>query len=283
MEESDIVDTRERGGVQVEFAGGSIVNLVGGTFYIVPAGPKVKPGATTLFISRGWAKAVAKAPGVRLRAASAEVGIATGAVVAQTDGTRLDAFVEAGGARLATLGPLGSALGTQDAKQDEYWSKSAARRVRASARPPRTFVDAMPRHFADPLPSFAGKFVTRPELAADGEVSYAEAQPWLAGSDRAVFERRFASRLADPVFRKAVEPDVARYPSWDRAASGKICTAGWSQPLTLPCAVQRSRRSERRIYHEADLEVQPRPAGDLRARVPHRGLYLVHGPAEERA
>jgi len=31
-----------------------------------------------------------------------------------------------------------------------------------------------------------------------------------------VFERRFASRLRDPAFRKAVEPNIARYPSWDR-------------------------------------------------------------------
>jgi hypothetical protein len=216
VEESDIVDTRERGGVQVEFAGGSIVNLVGGTLYIVPAGPKVKSGATTLFMPRGWAKVVARAPGVNLRAASAEVAIAGGALVTQTDGARFDTFVEAGSARFTTLAPSGSAQGTQDAKQDEYWSKSASGAFVPSARPPKTFVDAMPRHFADPLPSFARKFVTRPQLAADGEVSYAEAQPWLAGSDRAVFERRFASRLADPVFRKAVEPDVARYPSWDR-------------------------------------------------------------------
>ncbi len=63
---------------------------------------------------------------------------------------------------------------------------------------------------------FASKFKTRPALVADREITYAEAEPWLAGRDRAVFERRFASRLRDPVFRRAVEPDVARYPTWDR-------------------------------------------------------------------
>jgi hypothetical protein len=56
----------------------------------------------------------------------------------------------------------------------------------------------------------------RPAPVADHEVTYAEAEIWLAGKDRAAFERRFASRLKDPAFRKAVEPVVGRYPSWDR-------------------------------------------------------------------
>ena len=34
--------------------------------------------------------------------------------------------------------------------------------------------------------------------------------------DRATFERRFVARLRDPAFRRAAEPDSARYPSWDR-------------------------------------------------------------------
>lgn len=216
LEEADIVEMRDREQVQIELAGGSIVNFVGGNLYIMPAAPKGTSGATLLVIPRGWVKVVAKAPGVRLRAASAEVGIAAGAAVVRTDGTRLETFVELGTVRFTTLAPSGAAQGTHDAKQDEFWSKAASGAFVPSARPPKAFVDAMPRHFADPLPSFAGKYKSRPQLAADGEVSYPEAQPWLAGRDRPVFERRFAGRLADPAFRKAVEPDVARYPSWDR-------------------------------------------------------------------
>jgi len=216
LQEADIVEMREREQVQVELAGGSIVNLVGGTLYIMPTTPKATSRAMTLVIPRGWVKVVAKAPGVRFRVASAEVGIAAGTAVVQTDGTRLETFVESGSVRFTTLAPSGAPQGAHDAKQDEYWSQSASGAFVPSARPPKTFVDAMPRHFADPLPSFASKYVSRPRLAADGEVSYPEAQPWLAGRDRPVFERRFASRLADPAFRQAVEPDVARYPSWNR-------------------------------------------------------------------
>ena len=58
----------------------------------------------------------------------------------------------------------------------------------------------------------AARIKSKPALVADHDITYAEAEPWLAGKDRAAFEKRFASRLRDPVFRKAVEPHVARYP-----------------------------------------------------------------------
>ena len=62
----------------------------------------------------------------------------------------------------------------------------------------------------------AGRLKSPPALVVDHEITYAEAEPWLAGRDRAVFERRFTSRLRDPAFRSAVMPNAARYPTWDR-------------------------------------------------------------------
>jgi hypothetical protein len=234
LEHADIVDAGERGQVQVELFGGSIVNLVGATAYFVPPPAKQHPTAagTTLAIPRGWAKVAAKAPGVRLRPASAELAITAGTVVLYTDGMRLEAFVESGGARLAALTPSGGEESVREAKQDEFWSRSASGALVASARPPKAFIDTMPRHYLDALPSFAAKFKTRPQLSSEREISYAEAQPWLAGRDRAVFERRFASRLSDPVFRKAVEPDVARYPTWDRRLHPEKYAPPAPKPLT---------------------------------------------------
>jgi hypothetical protein len=74
----------------------------------------------------------------------------------------------------------------------------------------------MPRHFIDPVYVLAAKLKSPPVLSVDHEITYAEAEPWLAGRDRAVFERRFTSRLRDPAFRSAVMPNAARYPTWDR-------------------------------------------------------------------
>ena len=218
LEDGDIVSAGERAQIHLEFNAGGLVNFVGaGTLYIVPPAPKAKaPAVTTLVVPKGWLKAVASPPGVQVRAAAAELTVEAGAVVMRSDGPALDFFVEAGNARIAEPTSSGADQAARGAKQDEYWSKSATGQFVPSTRPPRAFVDAMPRHYLDALPAFAAKFKSRPTLVVEREVSYAEAEPWLSGRDRAVFERRFASRLRDPVFRKAVEPDVARYPSWDR-------------------------------------------------------------------
>lgn len=218
LEDGDIVSAEERAQIHLEFNAGGLVNFVGaGTLYIVPPAPKAKaPAVTTLVVPKGWLKTVASPPGVQVRAAAAELTVEAGAVVMRTDGPAFDFFVEAGNARIAEPTSSGADQAARGAKQDEYWSKSATGQFVPSTRPPRAFVDAMPRHYLDALPAFAAKFKSRPTLVVEREVSYAEAEPWLSGRDRAVFERRFASRLRDPVFRKAVEPDVARYPSWDR-------------------------------------------------------------------
>jgi hypothetical protein len=74
----------------------------------------------------------------------------------------------------------------------------------------------MPPWHRDRLPVLAAKVGARPVLTVDHLVTFDEARPWLDGRERAAFEKRFAGRLRDPVFRKAVEPHVARYPAWDR-------------------------------------------------------------------
>lgn len=237
LEEGDIVTAGERGQVNVEFAAGGIVNLVGpGALYLPPPPAKPKPPALprALVVPGGWLKVAAKAPGLQVRSASAEVTIVAGAAVMRIDEGMLSLFVESGSARLATLTASDAEEASSEAKPEEYWSRSAAGRF-TSTRPPRKFVDAMPRHFRDALPAFAGKYQARPALAAEREISYAEAAPWLAGRDRGVFERRFASRLRDPVFRRAVEPDVARYPMWDRRLHPeKYAPPPVPQPLTKP-------------------------------------------------
>jgi hypothetical protein len=217
IEDGDIVEVADRGQVQVELPGGTLVNLARGSSYVVPVPPRASPGGgPTFVIPSGWVKAVVKAPGLRLRTTTSEVAVSTGNIVVHADAPRLEAFVEAGRARLAALNANGSEASVHEGKQDEYWSTSASGAFVPSTRPPKPFIDAMPKHFLDPLPAFAAKFKARVALVRDRDVTYAEAQPWLAGRDRAVFERRFASRLSDPAFRKAVEPDVARYPGWDR-------------------------------------------------------------------
>lgn len=218
LEVGDIISAADRAQMLAEFANGSILSLVGpGALYLEAKPVKATAADSPAFtLVNGWLKVVARAPGVRLHTPSAELTTADGVLVMHGLGPTLEVFVESGTARIAALLPNGNAGPAQDAKQGEHWSNISNGRFATAARAPKAFVESMPRHFLDPLPSLAAKYKTGPTLAADGDVTYAEAEPWLASRDRAAFEKRFAVRLRDPVFRRAVEPQVARYPSWDR-------------------------------------------------------------------
>jgi hypothetical protein len=199
--DGDIIEVGERGQVQIEFGAGNAVNLVGaGSLYVSPPRTPGAPGPLTLSLPRGWLKAAARSTQVRVR----------------TTGPSLELFVESGAARLTEFLSNGSTATDREIKRGEFWSKQSDKPFALQQRAPKAFVDAMPREFVDPLPNLAGKFATAPLLAADHDVTYPEAEPWLASRDRAVFEKRFTSRLRDPAFRKAVEPHAARYPTWDR-------------------------------------------------------------------
>lgn len=205
LEEADIVTLGAKQQMQIETPSGSIVNLTGEATIVVSL---AKDGALTLTTPAGFAKAAAKAPPVRLRTPQFEVVAADAIVVANAGNAEL--FVEAGTPKIVE-GP-----GTvRDAKRGEYWVKSGSA-FATRQLPPKAFVDALPRNYIDPLPVLASRIKSKPALVADHDITYAEAEPWLAGKDRAAFEKRFVARLRDPAFRKAVEPNVARYPMWDR-------------------------------------------------------------------
>jgi hypothetical protein len=219
VEPGDIMSAAERAQVQLEFATGGIANFVGaGSAYLVPPPAKraANAPAATLVVPEGWLKIAATPPGLEIRTPSAQIELADGVIVLRHDATKLEAFIESGTPRFGELAASGAGEAVREAKAEQFWSKAAFGNFVPSTRPPKAFVDAMPRHYFDALASMAARYKSRPALSPLGEVSYAEAQPWLASRDRAAFERRFAGRLRDPAFRRAVEPDVARYPSWDR-------------------------------------------------------------------
>jgi len=215
VEEADIIEASDRAQTQIELAAGSRINLVGaGKIYLVPSAAKEAPPAVAL--PMGWLKIAAKAPGARLRTAPFDLVVSDGVLVVHANGPAVEFFVESGSARLIELAANGADRAARDLKSGEYASKSATGALATGQRVPKVFIDAMPRHFVDALPTLADRIKTKPTLVVDHEITYAEAEPWLATRDRAVFEKRFASRLRDPAFRSAALPNLARYPMWDR-------------------------------------------------------------------
>lgn len=212
--EGDIVAAGERAQVQVELTDGSLANFAGpGTLY-VPA--PAKGGVPVLDVRSGWLKAAAGTSGMRVRTAAFDIVTPGGVLVVRAQPASAETFVEAGSAQLVETTASGGDGAARDAKRGDYWSRPAGGAFTRAAGAPKAFVDALPRGYTDALPPLAAKVKARPVLAVDHEVTFDEARPWLDGRERALFERRFAVRLSDPAFRKAVEPFVARYPAWDR-------------------------------------------------------------------
>jgi hypothetical protein len=130
----------------------------------------------------------------------------------------MELFVESGSARVTDIRQAaGKSPAASDLKAGEYAAQSAERPLRFEQRAPPAFVATIPRYLLDPLPALAAKYKTvKLQLAADGQLTYAEAEPWLAGPHRKVFLKRFQPRLKDHEFRAGVEAHIARYPEWDR-------------------------------------------------------------------
>lgn len=215
IEDEDIVAADERAQVQVEGPNGTIVHLSGpGTLFVRGAG---KGTTQRLDLGAGWLKVALKAPGVRVRTPAFDVVASEAVLVVHAADTACEVFVEAGSASLSEIAANGSEGPTREARRGEYWSRPAGGGAFTTVgRAPKAFVAALPLGYTDALPPLAAKVKSRPVLAADHEVTFEEAQPWLDGRDRAAFEKRFAPRLRDAAFRRAAEPHVARYPAWDR-------------------------------------------------------------------
>lgn len=207
VEDGDIFTLDAAAQVQVELAGGSILAFAGpGSAWL--AMPKTGPAVLT--VPSGALKVVAKAPAPRIRSAAFDVNPADAILVLRVELAATELFVESGAARL--VNPTSP---PRDAKRGEFWQKSLGAAFVTRPSPPRSFVDALPRNFLDTLPALAARTKSRPLGAADHDITYAEARPWLA-LDRRAFERRFSGRLRDPEFRRAADAEIGHYPLWDR-------------------------------------------------------------------
>ena len=223
LQEGDILVAKGAGQVQVETAGGSAFNLgLPGMLFaaVVPAAGEKSAGPIEIALPDGWLKLAAPATsgGFRVQFAAASLLAVEGIVVMHAQPSTIELFVEAGGAKLSD-GGVGGAKSppSTELKAGEYAALSADRPPRFERRAPSTFVSGIPRHLIDPLPALAPKYKSaKIQLVPEQEVTYEEAEPWLAGPYRKQFLKRFRPRLKDPAFRAGVEAHIARYPEWDR-------------------------------------------------------------------
>jgi hypothetical protein len=219
--EGDIVVAKGAGQVQVELITGGSFNLAApGTLFAaaVPVVADKIAGTVEIALPEGWLKLAVNAPAAtfRVQLSAATVTASEAIVVMHAQPGALEFFVESGAARF-TETAAGKADAISEMKAGEYAAQSADRPLRFERRAPVAFVSAIPRHLIDPLPVLAPRFkAAKVQLVAEQDITFAEAEPWLAGPYRKTFLKRFQPRLKDREFRAAVEANIARYPEWDR-------------------------------------------------------------------
>ncbi len=220
VRQGDVLEVVDTAQVQVELGAGGTFYLGGpGTLYAASlpiAGDKLT-GGIVLDVASGWLKLAAKATtGARLQFSGALLDTTDAIVVVHVTPEASEFFMESGSAKVTPIDAGGKPGPAVDATAGEYRGRSGERAFRVEGHAPQPFVTAMPRPLRDPLPSLASRYKVAPTLVAEREITYAEAEPWLAGPYRRVFLKQFAPRLRDRDFRAGVEAHIARYPEWDR-------------------------------------------------------------------
>ncbi|HSU44465.1 MAG TPA: hypothetical protein VLN42_09650 [Casimicrobiaceae bacterium] len=221
-ESGDVIDAGERAQAQLELAHGATLSIMGPALVgaaELPSGDGKSAATPELTLLRGWVKAsnAPKAAPLRLVLPSSALRIANGVAVVHCDAAQSGFFVETGSVTLTTPAARGREV-AREAREGEFWHRTGDRAFESEDHPSPAFIAAMPTALRDRLPSLASRFETAPppSLPAGREVTYAEAEPWLAGATRKAFAKRFASRLADPAFRAAAAAARPPVPEWDR-------------------------------------------------------------------
>src|SRR6201986_4990646 len=168
-----------------------------------------------VYLLSGWAKLAAPAGvsgAVRSRVADTDTTGGTLILAGQPDAA--PAFAETGPSRVQPRAPDAPA---QALKSGEMLTLPAggSKPVLAKGASP-AFVQAMPRVFMDSLPSRLAAFPADVPPRKLGEMSYADAQPWIDAEAplRRVFAERWRRLAAEPQFRSGLVEGLKSHPEW---------------------------------------------------------------------
>lgn len=215
--EGDIIHTGPKAQVQLQFNGGTIANIGPATRVMVVTG-----GASPeLALAAGWLKIAQKAGTKNLRVwtNSAQLAFDEATAVLQAAPEGLKVFVENGSLTATEPGEKpGAAAAVRRVRVGEFYSLGARGRS-VLPRPGKEFLDAMPKHYRDPLPPLPERLKDRRvEPRTEREVAYDDVADWLRTPMpvRKGFLRRFMPRVSDPSFRTALAAHVREHMEWDR-------------------------------------------------------------------
>lgn len=210
--------------VRIEFSSGAIADL--GPQTQVMLAPKLASGAkrrqATLYALSGWVKLSGTAgkdsAASQLLAGSLDVSGLTGAAVVSIQAKGSQVFAESGTVNVAER-RAGQAAPPLALKSGTLYARTGTDKASVSAHPPSAFMQSVPKAFLDPIPARSELFKGRAEPPAKplGDLSYAEATPWLAAEQplRTLLVPHWKTKL-NPDLRAGLARHIKAHPEWDR-------------------------------------------------------------------
>ena len=167
-----------------------------------------------LYLLSGWVKLAAPAGAAgALRSALADGESSGGTLILAVQGDAAQAFAESGPSRVQPRAPDQAA---QPLKSGEMLSLPVGARPVLAKGASSAFVQAMPRSFMDTLPSRVAAFGADVPPRRLGDMTYADAQPWIDAEAplRQLFAARWRRLAADPQFRSGLVGGLKSHPEW---------------------------------------------------------------------
>jgi hypothetical protein len=198
----------------VEFPGGPGIGLGPDSRAMVT--PNLGDNSTHagVYLLTGWAKVAAPAGGPgAIRSPVADTDTAAGTLILDVQGGAAQAFAESGPSRVQPRAPE---VPAQALKSGDMLAVPAAGKPVLSRGASQDFVHAMPRAFMDALPARLAAFSADAAPRRLGDMSYADAQPWIDAEAplRHVFAERWRRLAADPQFRSGLVEGLKSHPEW---------------------------------------------------------------------
>ena len=167
-----------------------------------------------VYLLTGWVKLAAPS-GVSgaIRSPVADTDTTAGTLILSVQPDAAQAFAETGPSRVQPRAPDAPA---QALKSGEMLAMPAGGRATLAKGVSQAFVQAMPHVFMDSLPARFAAFSADVPPHRTGEMSYADAQPWIDAEAplRRLFAERWRRLAADPQFRSGLVGSLKAHPEW---------------------------------------------------------------------
>lgn len=221
----DMLETGPKTNIlRIEFSSGAIADL--GPATQVMLAPKLGSGAkrrqAALYALSGWVKLSGSpnkdAATNQLMAESLDLSGLTGSAVVSIQAKASQVFAESGTVTV-TERRAGQTTPAVALKSGTLFARAGNDKASVAQHPPSAFMQSVPKAFLDPIPArtelFKGK--AEPPVKSLGELTYAEATPWLGAELplRALLVPHWKAKL-NPDLRAGLASHIKSHPEWDR-------------------------------------------------------------------